>query len=67
MPDTADLLRHAAERSIDYLEGVAPLEARPVRNRAEADGDLASDAGGQCIERVLHILEVIRRHVWRPE
>ena len=45
MPDTADLLRHAAERSIDYLDGVAerpvgrPIDADRLRN-ALADGPL---------------------------
>ena len=34
MPDTADLLRHAAERSIDYLDGVAE---RPVGRPIAAD------------------------------
>lgn len=34
MPDTADLLRHAAERSIDYLDGVAE---RPVGRPIGAD------------------------------
>jgi glutamate/tyrosine decarboxylase-like PLP-dependent enzyme len=45
MPDTAALLRHTAERSIDYLDGVAdrpvgrPVAAGPLRT-ALADGPL---------------------------
>jgi glutamate/tyrosine decarboxylase-like PLP-dependent enzyme len=34
MPDTADLLRHTAERAIDYLDGVAD---RPIGRPVAAD------------------------------
>ena len=59
MPDTADLLRHVAERSIDYLDGVAE---RPVGRPIAADrlrqalGDGPLPDGGEDPQSVIDAL-----------
>jgi glutamate/tyrosine decarboxylase-like PLP-dependent enzyme len=59
MPDTADLLRHVAERSIDYLDGVAE---RPVGRPIAADrlrqalGDGSLPDGGEDPRSVIDAL-----------
>jgi glutamate/tyrosine decarboxylase-like PLP-dependent enzyme len=59
MPDTADLLRHTAERSVDYLDGVGE---RPVGRPVAADrlraalGDGSLPARGEDARAVIDAL-----------